>query len=424
MQCLILLAIAAGLVNDQPELAMVKLGGCSGVCVSETGIVLTAKHCGTPERQLIFFEDGPSVMATLLVVGQGIDSCIAYDCDGDGFPYLPVSETLPAIGDPVHSYGYPGPKRELVHLTGKVLGGVEVMAVRGSYRCNNTTLACRSGHSGGPLLSATHQICGVLSTSDMQSDSQFISWAETQRVYQAALKLADGTVVKYTRRKVIAFVSDDCPPCTRLKFDVLAGRFAQFDIEFVTYSVKTSSWDKPELVAEMFASANPTDLGFPLLWVQGTASYRVGYDPDRRGGLIGWLGGVFDGLGKLIIGERPVTQFPDPNPDGMQPTPDPVGSADPQTPPQITIALASVEQLKRDLLDAKADLEKLKSANPLEKLRGAVALKSDIADIKTSAATALAEVRATKDDAKEKPLQYLWGLIGILSGLAHRRFAA
>jgi hypothetical protein len=421
------LILAAALVVDSPEQAVVKVGnGCSGVCVSDSGIVLTVKHCGTDDRVSIEFADGTNAMATLLVVGQGADSCIAYDCDGAGFPFLQVSEKVPAVGDAVHSYGYPGPARSLVLSSGTVTGGAEVTGVRGNYMTNNTTLICHPGHSGGPLLGESQQVYGVLSTSDFKTASQFISHGETLRVYRAALKLADGTVVKYARRKVIAFTTSSCPPCARLKVDVLAGRFNQFDIQFVTFDEATASWDRPELVGEFFAACHPkeNDLAFPLLWVQGTESYRVGYDPDTRGGLIGWLAGVFDGLGKMIIGERPVTQFPPINgtPIQPQPQPDPIG--EPQPAPQISIALASVADLKMQLLAAKADLELLKSANPIDKLRGIVALKSDVTELKATAETALAEVRRTKDDATEHPLQYVWGLFGILSGLAHRRFAA
>ena len=72
-------------------------------------------------------------------------------------------------------------------------------------------------------------------------------------------------------------------------------------------------------------------------------------------------------------------------------------------------------------VNAYEELERLKSANPIEKARAIFALKSDAAAIKEDPANALAEAKALKGDVKEKPLSYLWGLFGILSGLLHRK---
>ena len=164
----------------------------------------------------------------------------------------------------------------------------------------------------------------------------------------------------------------------------------------------------------------PARLGFPVIWVRGTDKYRVGYDPDRRGGLIGWIAGIFDGLGKLIIGEKPAPQFPP-----LTPQPDNAGGPPqedlPPEPSQLDETKAAVTELRDGLLKAKDDLERLKSANPIEKARAIFALKSDAAAIKEDAANALAEAKALKGDVKEKPLSYLWGLFGILSGLLHRK---
>ena len=93
-------------------------------------------------------------------------------------------------------------------------------------------------------------------------------------------------------------------------------------------------------------------------------------------------------------------------------------------PTPIDATKLAVEKLRGDLIKAKADVEKLKSANPITKLKGVVALKSDVAGIKENAQAALDQVQLVREDAKEKPLQYLWGVLGIITGLAHRRFAA
>jgi hypothetical protein len=231
-------------------------------------------------------------------------------------------------------------------------------------------------------------------------------------------------VVAYKRNPVVVFTTPDCAPCERLKFDATTGELGDYDFQFVTWNPELRVWSDPALASEFADTAKaPARLGFPVIWVRGTSKYRVGYEPDRRGGLIGWIAGIFDGLGKLIIGEKPPVEFPP-----LEPQPGNVGSPPqedaPPEPSQLDETKAAVTELRDGLLKAKDDLERLKSANPIEKMKAVFALKADAAGIKEDAQAALAEARSLKDDIKEKPLSYLWGLFGILSGLAHRRFTA
>ena len=127
-------------------------------------------------------------------------------------------------------------------------------------------------------------------------------------------------------------------------------------------------------------------------------------------------------------------------------------------------------ELKKALDSVREDLEKLKSANPLDKIRGAVAMKEDLADLKGAMAsneadaeqldilrksltmvmsdvatlkdgnpiakikalsslkseveTLKAEASDIRDRATDDPWLFVLGLPGLLSGLLHRRMAA
>jgi hypothetical protein len=394
--------------------AVVQIGGCSGVCVSKEGLVLTAKHCTLGDRERVAFEDGPTVWATKLISSRNGDGPVAFVCDGDGFPHRPVAKTKPEPGDRVISYGYPnrGGTRRFERGEGTVTGGGRFELDGIPYHANDTTIQATFGWSGGPLLNAGGEVIGLCSCGD-DSTTAFTSWASTRHAYDQALPLARDLILPYQRAEVVVFVTDGCPPCERLKADIAAGHFAKWKTTIVDYDGSTDAWSNAALYQEFLQTADVKNaqLAFPLIWVRRSPSFRTGYDPAQRGGLIGFLERVIDSLAKLVVGEHAPVPFPI----GQQPEPDGTPALEPA--PVVSAGLASVELLKADLAKARADIDRLKSANPLEKLRGVVALKSDVAAIKEHAA-------AVKDEAQGDPMQFLWGLIGIGTGLLHRRFAA
>lgn len=406
--------LTAATADDDWARAVVKIGGCSGVCVSDEGLVLTARHCLLSDREKVAFQDGPTVWATKLVSSRNGDGPVAFVCDGDGFPFRPVARVKPEPGDRVISYGYPnrGGTRRFERGEGTVTGGGRFELAGVPYHANDTTIQATFGWSGGPLFNTAGELLGLCSCGD-HSTTAFTSWASTRHAYEQALPLARDLILPYQRAEVVVFVTDGCPPCDRLKADIAAGHFAKWKTTIVAYDGAAGTWSNASLYQEFLQTADVKDaqLAFPRIWVRRSSSFRTGYDPAHRGGLIGFLERVIDSLAKLVAGER----SPRPFPVGNRPEPDGTPSVEPA--PPIATSLASVERLKADLAKARADIERLQSANPLEKLRGVVALKSDIAAVKEHAA-------AAKQDAQSNPLQFLWGLIGIGTGLMHRRFAA
>lgn len=406
-----ILLITAASAREDWARAVVRIGGCSGVCVSPEGLILTARHCEFEDRQRVYFSGGKEVLATRLLSSRNGDGPVAFVCDGGGYPFLPVAKVKPEAGDPVSSYGFPlrDGKRPLEFDTGTMQSGGRYELDGREFLANLTTIKASPGWSGGPLLNARGEVLGLCSNGDGETTA-FTSWASTRHAYEQAQPLARELILGYSRSEVVIFTTPGCSPCERLKADIRAGHFTKWKMTLVEYEPGTGLWSDTALKDEFLSVAQPErPLNFPVIWVRKSTRYRSGYDPAQRRGLIGFIEHVLDGLARIVVGERPSPEFP-------IDVPPPAGTPSLQPSPVVEASLASVERLKVDVAKTRADLQRLQSLNPLEKLRGVVALKSDLATLKADAA----EIR---DEARGDPRQLLWGLLGIVTGVLHRRFA-
>jgi len=416
MYCVIAILFVP-LSSQANEAAVVRIDdGCSGVCVSGDGLILTADHCGTDQNVSVVFPDGSRFSAALIYLPpqNGVDEAQCYRIpNASRLPFAAVASESITAGQPVWSVGYPAGNYQLNRGTVSRIGFTTRRNDTFSVRLDDgvvTDWGSDAGNSGGPLFNSRGEVCGLLSMTG-DTDSYWIGLSSIR----TAIDRPDILTV-YKRRSVIVFTTDTCSACDRLKFDAAAGKLGEYEFKFVNWDNNLKTWSDPVLAREFSTTAGaPGGLGFPVVWVRNTKNYRVGYEPDRRGGLIGWIAGIFDGLGRLIVGEKPTIEFPPAEP--LEPSPD----DPPPAPTQTDVAMEAVQKVKDDLLRIKSDVESVKSANPVTKLKAVFALKADAAAAKANAAIALAEIKGVKDDAKEKPLQYLWGLFGILTGLAHRR---
>lgn len=448
-----------------PAQSVVKLkfpsgGFCSGVSVSGD-LVLTAEHCGFEKNVTVFFRDGTEIQANGVYdpPKQNRDQVTIYRMVSPAPQSVDVATKRPSRGDPVLSIGYPGGRYSTVEGT----------ITSSSPQLMFADFWILEGNSGGGLFNKDGDLVGIASARTDLNDKPGSVFISVNEIHESLLKVKPSTltVADYTKsNEVVVFTTTSCPPCERLKADIKSGHFSKFNIRIVEY--RSGVWSDQGIVDEFFDQIpNGAVLAFPTIWVRGTVNYRAGYNPDTRGGLLGFLGSILQGISKAVLGEAPPKEFPRPYRREPDDVPGPPENFDVAPMPEET---EPASEVAAKLADLTADIEKLKSANPLDKIRGAVALKSDILELKdavannkpdTSAVDAVladviavradldtlksgnpiaklaalahlkgdvAELREsvqkTKDNATENPLLFLLGLPGLVTGLIHRRTAA
>lgn len=216
-----LFALAVAALSAKPASAaeiadtVVQIGGCSGVCVDPSGIVLTVKHCGIPEVTQVKFRDR-TVLARKLYETTECDGPVVFDCDGEGYPYQPIASRVPNVGEGVWSVGYPlqNGSRKLTWGSGKLQGTGEWKSRPGECgtQVNRTNIRTSEGWSGGPLLTPSNEVCGLLLGGN-GSFSCFASYSAVRQAYDATCRPAD------TRPVLYVFTSENCQPCRLFKSD-------------------------------------------------------------------------------------------------------------------------------------------------------------------------------------------------------------
>ncbi len=220
--------------------AVVMVEGCSGVCVDPAGFVLTARHCDLPTTATVRFKDR-TVTATRVYVCREMEGPVVYDCEGDGYPFLPIAATAPRVGERVWSCGYPhlNGRRELRWANGPTLRWSTFEYAGGSFNGNVVGFVTAPGWSGGPLLNAKAEVCGLLNSSDC-STSVFISSAAVREAYAAVRHSRSADPPPATGKpKLYVFGSMTCGPCRKFKEDYANNATfrqtldAAFAVEFV-----------------------------------------------------------------------------------------------------------------------------------------------------------------------------------------------
>ncbi len=220
--------------------AVVIVEGCSGVCVDPSGLVLTARHCDHPATVNVRFKDR-TVSATRVSVCRETEGPVVYDCEGDGYPFLPIAATAPQVGERVWSCGYPqlNGRRELHWASGAVLRWSTFEFAGGAFNGNVVAFGTNPGWSGGPLLNAKGEVCGLLNSSDCRT-SVFISSAAVRQAYAAVRPSRPADPPPSSGKPTLyVFGSVTCGPCRRFKADyanhatLRQALEAAFAIEFV-----------------------------------------------------------------------------------------------------------------------------------------------------------------------------------------------
>ena len=222
--CLILLVPITAIAGVDNAVVMVE--GCSGVCVDPAGIVLTAKHCDLPDRVSVRFKQG-TVNAVRVYESHDTEGPVAYDCEGDGYPSLPVAATAPVIGEKLWSFGYPSlnGQRELRRNCGPLLRWGTFKYAGGEFNGNVLGFACGSGWSGGPLLNAKGEVCGLLNSSDDRT-SVFLSSAAVRQACATARQNFEKPAEQSQPQlpELLVFGTPTCSPCLQFKADLNSNR--------------------------------------------------------------------------------------------------------------------------------------------------------------------------------------------------------
>ncbi len=407
-------------VGDERD-AVIRLDGCTGFVV-EDNLLVTAKHCRLPKTLQVSLQ-GQSVTARQVSASDSEDGPVLFHLEGGPYESLPVSAQRPELGDRVYSLGYPG--GHWARIEGEIVGG-------NGQDTNYTNHRIATGNSGGPLLNERGEVIGVaLSVAGdiTVHRSGFAGWNVTTEAIRQAKQ---GRPTGRKRPLVVVFSSENCGPCRQLEADVRAGDFRDYEFVFVRWNETSGQWTRPDLYREFLRSCQPQNerLGFPTIWVRGTDRYRVGYTAGRRGGLLGWLAAAVTHLIEGVVGRPEPPLFPEPLPPPEPedvpkrentPVATPPQSAEPD--PLLTQLLADVAALRDEALQTQADLDTFKESGVVGKIRAIARLKSDKDETLARVEAVKTDVDSIRSRFRERPLQFLWGLLGLVSGLIHRRFA-
>lgn len=271
------------------------LGGCSGVCVDASGLVLTAKHCDFGDQVDVEFRAiGKTVPGRKVYTGSfADDDVVAFQLPPGSYPAAAVAAQPPQRGEIVYTFGYPSGKFEA--LTGTVIGlakyedGTPIIA---------TTIPARGGHSGGPLFNLQGEVVGLCSTSltarapqrvEIPGDS---NWIGTDRL-QAALQFVQQgpkAPLPATPRRLYVFTAVWCGSCQTFvsdyarNIDGLQDWLQAQGIErtkggkhYGAVENVAIGWDRPEIARACEVATGQRPKLLPTFWVDGAKDVLVGY---------------------------------------------------------------------------------------------------------------------------------------------------
>ncbi len=390
--------------------AVIQFDGCTGFVV-EGNLLVTAKHCQHPQFVKVNLQK-QTVTAHKVFTTTQEDGPVVFRLEGGPFESLQVASEPPQVGDAVYSLGYPG--GHWARIEGEIIGGNGV-------DLNYTNHRVATGNSGGPLLNAQGKVIGITLHVDADLSvhrSGFAGWKVTHdAIIQAKKRSVIREQTTQQQSIVVVFSTENCLPCKQLEQDVQAGHFDDYQFRFVKWDRKSKRWSEPGLYQEFWNTAEPRmkNLTFPTIWIKGTKQYRVGYNRARRGGLLGWLSTVFRHLFEGILGREQAPPIPEQESGPETEEPSKNDSA-------IEQLLQNLKTLREETLKTKADLETFKQSGVIGKIKTIALLKSDKKKTLEQVSKVKRDVEAIRNDFREQPMQFLWGLFGLLSGLAQKRF--
>lgn len=279
-----ILFLCALVAPDPLRAATVRVGsGCTGVCVSPEGYILTARHClaangSKPASSNVSVEFVSHGSATAQVVHVADKADVAVlRVPGTDWPFVEVAAAAPREGDAVTSLGFPGGR--FARHEGQVsFVGMRTFQTPGLLRnlrhseqmqVIETDYRILPGSSGGPLFSAGGAVLGLASRSTTDAANVPGSWWVHTADLHAALQAAhvnvrspakDGPSEDGNPEPPVLYVllSQKCSACAAFRRDFAANHGGLretlqqgFAVQLVDYT------EHPELVERYQVQAVP-----------------------------------------------------------------------------------------------------------------------------------------------------------------------
>lgn len=336
--------MATAAAQHPPQTAVVQLAGCSGVCVTADGLILTADHCGSDRQLEVVFPDGRTHRATLVFEPpqNGVDECQAYQIDNaSGLPFVNVATLKPKAGDAVWSVGYPFGNFQRnegkVQRVGFKVGRDKRFQVEIADGVV-TDWQSDGGNSGGPLFNAAGEVIGILSMSSRKEPRSYWIGGESIAIALTKRKAATGS------RRLVMFGRKSCAAC--ILYDKEIKRTGSPVLVIKKEDEYFAEWKKS------YERHTGKELDYyPTFWVEGTAESREeNYQPGLLQRIIGWFGNTVRGIVATFIGQPaepgqaevyiPPRPVPDESPNFDLP-PTPTESLDPAN---ITVVILAAMQ--------------------------------------------------------------------------------
>lgn len=173
-------------------------GYFSGVMVGGN-YVLTAKHCLGGGQPRLFAEiGGRRVGLEYVQISNNSEGPVILFAAGGPYPSASVAASPEPANTCVCGVGYRSGESSQSTIIGRCNGGGWMICegrgnvdcdpgTPGAWRCNIVSAPAFGGQSGGPLFNSRGELIGLLSSSDHQTSSEWISWAVTKAAAEFAI---------------------------------------------------------------------------------------------------------------------------------------------------------------------------------------------------------------------------------------------
>jgi len=384
VKCLLstVLLLCVGIAHGA-EKGVVQTRNGTGFIVSGN-LLVTALHCAHSDSIDVGGVKGKIVCRQKMDPTSGSgnilsDGVAVYKLDGGPYKSARLAESA-VSGERVRSVGFAGGiyNEKIGHLRGG-----------DGTHYNQTSFIARPGDSGGPVFNRKGEVVGIVLASNPSHGTVVVGLKQLRRAVSSAASVTPVSV----QREVVVFTTPGCRPCDQLKRDISLGFYKKFRLRKVEY--RNGVFSDNDLYEEFLRTRDPNGdpLGFPVIWVRGTPSYKTGYSSGRRGGLISFIGGVIDKLASVVVGDRSPTPFPVPEslPKKQEnPVTDDTDLGIEAPPPP-----ADVES---DIEEVRSDIQDLRSGTVLERIAAIKSLRGDVEKLKTSSKEAVSKAASDKEE--------------------------